>query len=355
MANRVTIQDIADELGLSRNTVSKAINNAGLVSEATKINILKKAKEMGYKQFSYINLPGEAPAAPPAAVPAAKKSEIVVLTGRYICENHFAASMIDCLQNETAALGYTTSIRKLLPEELTGRRLPILDPERTAGLICFEIFDMAYAQALKSLNIPLLFADAPTEIYSGRLGADLLIMENRTSVIEVIHHLMKKGKKKIGFVGDIHNCQSFFERFEALMSCIYCGIPNPLDYSICGQRYLDFENGICSQQEFIGKSLRKMKELPEVFFCANDSIAEELLQELNKMGLSAPGDIWVAGFDDSLLSSHLNPPLTTVRIHGREMGFAATHILLSRIQYPDSKYQTCYIDSEPVYRASTGD
>ena len=42
--------------------------------------------------------------------------------------------MIDCLQNETTALGYDLH-PKLLPEELTGRRLPILDPERTAGLI----------------------------------------------------------------------------------------------------------------------------------------------------------------------------------------------------------------------------
>ena len=53
MAGRVTIQDIADALGLSRNTVSKAINNTGILAEATKEKILKKAIEMGYKQFSY--------------------------------------------------------------------------------------------------------------------------------------------------------------------------------------------------------------------------------------------------------------------------------------------------------------
>ena len=51
---RVTIQDIADELGVSRNTVSKAINNADGLAEATREKILQKATEMGYKQFSYI-------------------------------------------------------------------------------------------------------------------------------------------------------------------------------------------------------------------------------------------------------------------------------------------------------------
>ena len=51
MAKRVTIQDIADELHLSRNTISKAINNTGNVSPETKNLIFRKAAEMGYKQF----------------------------------------------------------------------------------------------------------------------------------------------------------------------------------------------------------------------------------------------------------------------------------------------------------------
>jgi len=52
---KVTIQDIADELGISRNTVSKAINNSDGLAEATREKILQKATEMGYKQFSYIS------------------------------------------------------------------------------------------------------------------------------------------------------------------------------------------------------------------------------------------------------------------------------------------------------------
>lgn len=60
MSERVTIQDIADALGVSRNTVSKAINNTGVLAESTRQKVLSKAIEMGYKQFSYLdpdNLP----------------------------------------------------------------------------------------------------------------------------------------------------------------------------------------------------------------------------------------------------------------------------------------------------------
>ena len=54
MKKRVTIQDIADALGISRNTVSKAINNSDGLADATREKILQKAVEMGYKQFSYV-------------------------------------------------------------------------------------------------------------------------------------------------------------------------------------------------------------------------------------------------------------------------------------------------------------
>ena len=54
MKQKVTIQDIADALGISRNTVSKAINNSEGLADSTREKILQKAVEMGYKQFSYV-------------------------------------------------------------------------------------------------------------------------------------------------------------------------------------------------------------------------------------------------------------------------------------------------------------
>ena len=51
---KVTIQDIADSLGLSRNTVSKALNNTGILAEETRQKILTRAAEMGYRRFIYL-------------------------------------------------------------------------------------------------------------------------------------------------------------------------------------------------------------------------------------------------------------------------------------------------------------
>ena len=81
MASKVTIQDIADALGLSRNTVSKAINNTGVLADATRDRILAKAVEMGYKQFSYINASGITNLSSPAAP---DKNEIAVFTTLFL-------------------------------------------------------------------------------------------------------------------------------------------------------------------------------------------------------------------------------------------------------------------------------
>ena len=60
MEKKVTIQDIADALGLSRNTVSKALNNTGVLAEETRQKILEKAAEMGYRRFIYLAQPSAA-------------------------------------------------------------------------------------------------------------------------------------------------------------------------------------------------------------------------------------------------------------------------------------------------------
>ena len=89
MAERVTIQDIADELGVSRNTVSKAINNTGLLADSTRERVLQKAADMGYKQFSYHTLSNQKNG---RLEYAAAKNEIALISTGFIGSSHFASN-----------------------------------------------------------------------------------------------------------------------------------------------------------------------------------------------------------------------------------------------------------------------
>ena len=100
MATKVTIQDIANELQLSRNTVSKAINNTGVLADATREKILRKAAEMGYKQFAYLPLFQEdAAKATESSILPSDKREIAMLTTQFLSSSHFSSTMLDRFQS----------------------------------------------------------------------------------------------------------------------------------------------------------------------------------------------------------------------------------------------------------------
>lgn len=94
MKKRVTIQDIADALGLSRNTVSKAINDTGNVAPETKDMIFQKAGELGYKQFGLM----------PVSVPVQEKTiisrEIALLTRSVPGTQHLSSTLLDSFQKK---------------------------------------------------------------------------------------------------------------------------------------------------------------------------------------------------------------------------------------------------------------
>ena len=174
MAERVTIQDIADALGLSRNTVSKAINNTGILADATREKILKKAIDMKYKQFSYATIAGlNDKTAEPAPVPASMPMEIALFSIGCIGNSHFSSSMLDDFQRELSQLGYSFTVHRIHREDVDALRLPgHYNKEKTAGIICVEMFDRKYSNMLCSLGTPILFVDSPVIGTGDTLQAD---------------------------------------------------------------------------------------------------------------------------------------------------------------------------------------
>ena len=338
---KVTLQDIADELGISRNTVSKAINNAEGLAEATREKILRKATEMGYKQFSYIKEhTGVAP--DPAK---REKGEIALLCGNAIAPSHFASLMLDKLKMELLRLGYTLNNHRVESENFQNQSLPVtFSPEQAQAIICIEMFDRAYDEMVCALGLPVLFVDGPNKRAGIDLPADQLYMDNFTAVTQFVNEMLARGKRSIGFIGDYEHCQSFFERYAAFRSAmLMAGVP--VDEKYCIRAIT---------QDQISAALNALTDIPEVFICANDFIADDAMYALRKLGKSIPEDILFCGFDDSPNSRILTPSLTTVHIHTQIMAIAAMQLLISRIDNPDLNYRIVHTETELIYRDSTG-
>ena len=351
MATKVTIQDIANELQLSRNTVSKAINNTGVLADATREKILRKAAEMGYKQFAYLPLfqEGAAKTAEPSFLPSGKR-EIAMLTTQFLSSSHFSSMMLDRFQSEIDHLHSCMTIHRISPIELKEKKLPSsLNIQRTAGIICFEIFDYDYAQMLCDLDVPLLFVDTPVMEMRPPLKADRLYMENRMEIQNAVAHMVQRGKKRISFAGDKNHCQSFFERYMAYKDAMeYFGLTEGL--STCAM-----PSGQQNYPVSLYETIRRFKTMPDAFVCANDFVAMDLVKALNELGYSVPDDIWVCGFDDSQEASYFAPRLTSIHIHGQIMGYTAANLLMTRIEEPSLNYRTVYTETNLILRESTGD
>ncbi len=355
MGRKVTIQDIAEELGISRNTVSKAINNAPGLADATRERILKKAVEMGYKQFSYFTArpdlrpafaESESSAFPPEAYRAdeAKAGEIAVLTAKRLDYSHFASSMLDRFQQEIGRLGYSVGVYEIPPEQLTALALPpAFHPEQAAAVVCIEVFARRYAEMVCALGLPTLFIDGPTFFHGGALPTDQLYMENTTEISRLVHELIQQGKKRMGFVGDYAHCESFLERYLSLRTALmFSGVP--------------FEEGFCvksNDRQTIFRQIQAMPILPDVFLCANDFLAIDTLDALRELGKTVPGHVLLCGFDDSPESRRMMPPLTTVHIHTEIMAFSAVQLLTTRIREPNLDYRIVHTQTDLIRREST--
>lgn len=352
MASKVTIQDIADALGVSRNTVSKAINNTGVLADATRDKVLKKAQEMGYKQFSYLNISDTGRLSPLSDT--SRKREIALFSGNFVGNSHFASTMLDKFQRELAQLGYSLTMYRVIAEEIEGLQLPdAFDPDKTAGIACIEIFDHAYCQMLCSLNIPLLLIDSPANGYDRPLEADRLYMDNQTEIYRFVREMVRQKKTRVGFIGEYMHCQSFYERYMSYRNAMYTlGLSCPEEYCLTERE--PGSSGSESFQEYLAKRLRGLKNLPDVFLCANDAIALEVLQCLKSLGYSVPEDVYLCGFDDSPESKIVTPSLTTIHIHSQDMGLCAVQLLLSRINEPSLNYRAMHVETNLVYRESTG-
>jgi len=338
---KVTIQDIADALGLSRNTVSKALNNHPSIPEDTRNKVVRKAVELNYKQFAYFDL--EAPQ-------VKKTGNIALISSNLPNNSHFGTTLLSGFEQKMSAEGYNLSIHIVRENDLEMLSLPVnFDKSKVDGILCIELFHKPYSDFIASLGIPTLFVDASSELVFSELKGDVLLMENFHSVYQVTRKFIQEGITDIGFIGDYRHCMSFNERWEGYRKALN-DEEVPFDSKYCvleADRYIaDFM--------WLKERLSNMEEYPSLFICANDFIAIHVIRILKELNIQIPEQVKVCGFDDSLESQIIEPQLTTVHIYRNDMGIIAAEMMLSRIMHPERPAQIMHIRTEQIYRKSTG-
>ena len=336
---RITIQDIANSLGLSRNTVSKALNGQ-YVPQHTREKVLNAAIELGYKSYHTI-------AAADAETPHRR---IVLITSKLLMTMNFFVHVVRGIES---ALAEDENVELLqftaTKTSFFNRLVDFLNENKVDGVICMELFRADCVPKLIELGYPTVFFDFPIHI-SATGNYDIVLPESFSSVKNYCLSLIsEQDRKKFGFVGDYTHCTSFYERFLAMREAMFlAGLKYDPAYSVSEKDSFPYGNAM-----ELAKVFAKMPALPDCFIAANDTIAIAVIGALKILHKKIPRDVMVVGFDNLPEAKSHDPQLTTFNVDKTGLGRKLLSVLLDRIEHPRQKTQLIYLQSKPIIRQTT--
>jgi LacI family transcriptional regulator len=176
---KVTIQDVAKELNLSRNTVAKALNNSNTVSYETRYVVIEKAYEMGYSKLSPVVLNEFK-----LRNKIDETKTIVVLTRREI--SVFWNSIIMGISDELNKYGCKLQFNFISEQDEKNLVLPLDLQAEVNGIIILSVFSTEYINQITKQNIPVVFLDAPNDLDSISQYGDIIICEGNHSIRKIM-------------------------------------------------------------------------------------------------------------------------------------------------------------------------
>lgn len=336
---KVTLQDIADELNISRVSVWKVFSGREGVSEELRNKIIAKAIELDYNipaglHYSATDLP-------------AQQITISVAVSRPET-SVFWMNTIHEIAKEAAKSDVNVMYTYLPSEVDDSYVLPsVLTNGTVQGIIVLNVYNETLIHKLSQLPVAKVFMDTCTSIPFESLNGDLLLIEGKSCIAKITDHIISQGKTKIGFIGDINYAQTNFERYYGFKDSMR-GHNLPINHSFC----LTSPIGAETYKEEIEAFLDHLKTMPEAFICVSDFVANILCQALSDRGYQVPQDILVSGFD-GISDLQYSVPLTTVSVNNHDFGVRLARQILYRIHYPQASRELTYICSDVLFRDST--
>jgi LacI family transcriptional regulator len=161
-------------------------------------------------------------------------------------------------------------------------------------------------------------------------------------------YLAGLGHTRIGYIAGPEGMKSTRERLEGFCDALEKHGCTPCGDLIARGAY-SFQSGMDC-----GRLLLSRPSAPTAVFASNDEMAAGVIYAARQMGLDVPGDVSVAGFDDSALASRIVPSLTTIRRPVREMArLAATKLIAAIDRRPDEARRLAMLEPTLVIRDST--
>lgn len=325
----VTINDIAARLGVSKSTVSKALNNATDISEDMRRKILETAVEMGY-----INKRG---------LKREHKICVFVENMDYETPNQFGYDIILCFKQKAEPEGWTVDVITINIEmqKMTPYNVFMMEHGyRAAFVLGFSLID-PWMKEFRTTHIPTVLYD---NYIKGNHCVASIGCDNQEGFDLAVKHLKALGHTKIGLISGPSDSYIMKARYNAYLNSM--------------EKYdLELNEDFIGIDYYVAESVRK--HIPRLvnqgctaILFSHDVRAISAITECDDRGIRIPKDLSIIGFDDLPLTQFTQPPLTTIRqdrLSLGKCGYYAMTCLLNDVPIGSIQLRATLIE-----RSSTG-
>ncbi len=333
MPNRVTMADVAHEVGVSMMTVSRVINHKGDVSEVTRRRVLEVIERLDYC---------------PSGIARGLATRRTGTLGLVVPDvaNPFFAEVARGVEHVAYAEGYNVFLCNT--DEDPGRELDVLnslEEKRVDGLVLCS-------SRLESEDLRLVVDSHPVVVLVNRRlnGAGeqvrAVLVDDVLGGRLTAGHLVGRGHRAIGLLAGPAGSRSGRSRLQGYQA-------------ILAEAGLRFDAGwvqncapVAGAGRTVARALLGAHAELTALLCYNDLVAVGVLRAAAELGRSVPEDLAVVGFDDIPLAALVTPPLTTCRIPRYELGVRAVKLLLGQIRGDSAGSEEIILEPELVVRES---
>jgi LacI family transcriptional regulator/LacI family purine nucleotide synthesis repressor len=313
MGSLVRMKDIAQKVGVSTVSVSKALSGQRGVSDSVRARIIECAEQMGYvypedrkkkKDFGY-NIG-------------------ILIANRYFDRyNSFYGNLQQLVNAEASKMSCSTMLEVVPKEDEERHVVPhILAHDTVDGLIVLGYMDEAYLEHIRSATkLPQIYLDFQAD--KGR--CDCVISDSFYGAYQLTSYLIEHGHREIAYVGTLRATGSIMDRYLGyLKAMMEHGLEVKKGWVIEDR---DIETGKMDVDRFFSLP----EKLPTAFVCNCDLAAGYLSRKLEEMGVRCPQDVSIVGYDNFSYSAISERMFTTYEVDTREMARKAVHNMIHKL------------------------
>lgn len=324
-----TLEDIAKTLGVSKSTVSKALNGAWDVSDAMRRAVVETAVELGY---SRLRRGEEAP-----------RLAVFITNMDYASPEDFGYDILVGFRKLAEPAGYQVSVISLdyKLEKSIAYDQYMLQGNYLGGLFLGLSLDDPWLRDFETCRTPTVLYDNRV---SGNPRVTYVGADNAEGMFLAVQYLKSLGHRKIGYLSSALGAYVYQQRQQAFFQAMQKnGLP--CDQALARDSYFF---SVCMEEHLpalLGQGCTAI-------LCSHDSLAIGALDHCRKTGIRVPEDVSILGFDDLPRCQGTQPPLTTIRQDRTELGKSAYCALSSQME--GVSLSTFLLHTELVTRASCG-